>query len=305
VARYRLRFLHQEFDLPRGATVIGRSLECNLTVEDPLVSRQHARIAVDDEGGIVEDLASRNGVRVNGIVVHTATRLHDGDRVRIGTQDFVFCRFNPTEKGHSRTTGVLRLCASCRLPYPREMVSCPNCEATEQTEEETLSGSFGAQDQAAWNFRLFVEALERALTLGRIVDAERIIRRASAQVEEAVAHGDPVDARGLAALAVQAVATTLAMDDPAWGLWVLDVYRRVGRVPPLEVVDCLAEVVAKHPGALRAALGDLLDKLNAVAGGVPVAGIDAFSRLEQMHRGLGESPGHAAEITGEWLEPLP
>src|SRR5580658_4925478 len=122
VARYRLRFLLQEFDLPRGLTVIGRSLDANLTIEDPLVSRQHARIEVEDEGGTVEDMGSRNGVRVNGVTIRGPTPLKDGDRVRIGTQDFVFCRVDPMGKAHSKTTGVLRLCANCRLPYPREMV---------------------------------------------------------------------------------------------------------------------------------------------------------------------------------------
>src|SRR5271163_628506 len=157
VARYRLRFLLQEFDLPRGITVIGRSLDCNLTIEDPLVSRQHASIVVDDNGGSVEDMGSRNGVRINGLQVRGATPLRDGDRVRIGTQDFVFCRVDPLGKAHSKTTGVLRLCAKCRLPYPREMVACPNCEATEQTDEETLSGSFGSENQTAWSVQLLVE----------------------------------------------------------------------------------------------------------------------------------------------------
>src|SRR5271166_1147640 len=204
VLRYRLRFLLQEFDLPRGITVIGRSLDCNLTIEDPLVSRQHASIVVDDDGGTVEDMGSRNGVRVNGLQVRGATPLRDGDRVRIGTQDFVFCRVDPLGKAHSKTTGVLRLCAKCRLPYPRELVSCPNCEATEQTDEETLSGSFGSENQTAWSVQLLVEALERALTLGRLTDAERIVRRATAQVDELIAAGGAIDAKALSALSEQA-----------------------------------------------------------------------------------------------------
>ena len=219
MARFRLRFLLQEFDLPRGITVIGRSLDCNLTIEDPLVSRQHARIVVDDDGGTVEDMSSRNGVRVNGASIRGTTALRDGDRVRIGTQDFVFCRVDPAGKAHSKTTGVLRLCAKCRLPYPREMVACPNCEATEQTDEETLSGSFGSENQTAWSVQLLVEALDRALTLGRVTDAERIVRRATAQVEELVAAGGVIEAKALAGLATQAAATTLATNDPTWVLW--------------------------------------------------------------------------------------
>ena len=234
VASYRLRFLLQEFDLPRGITIIGRSLDCNLTIEDPLVSREHASIVVDDDGGSVEDMGSRNGVRVNSVQIRGATPLRDGDRVRIGTQDFVFCRVDPAGKAHAKTTGVLRLCAKCRLPYPREMVACPSCEATEQTDEDTLSGSFGSENQTAWSVQLLVEALERALTLGRLSDAERIARRATAQVEELVVAGGAIDTKAFAALAGQAVATTLATNDPTWVLWALDIYRRTDRVPPIE-----------------------------------------------------------------------
>jgi hypothetical protein len=305
VARYRLRFLLQEFDLPRGITVIGRSLDCNLTIEDPLVSRQHARIVVDEDGGLVEDLSSRNGVRVNGSSIRGATRLNDGDRVRIGTQDFVFCRVDPAGKAHSKTTGVLRLCAKCRLPYPREMVACPNCEATEQTDEETLSGSFGAQNQSAWSVQLLVEALDRALNLGRVADAERIVRRASAQVEELVAAGGVIDARALAAVAAQATSTTLASNDPTWVLWVIDIYRRVDRVPPLTVVERVAEAAAQHPAIVQGALTALLEHVGRTGRTASADDIDGISRLEQVRRMLESEAGKPdpGEIPGEWQRP--
>jgi hypothetical protein len=312
VARFRLRFLLQEFDLPRGITVIGRSLDCNLTIEDPLVSRQHARIVVDEEGAAVEDMGSRNGVRVNGASVRGVAALQDGDRVRIGTQDFVFCRVDPAGKAHSKTTGVLRLCAKCRLPYPREMPACPNCEATEQTDEETLSGSFGAENQTAWSVQLLVEALERALTLGRVSDAERIVRRASAQVEELVAAGGAVDTKALAGLASQAAATTLATNDPTWVLWAIDIYRRTDRVPPAEVVEKIGEAGAKHPSVVRGALHALLEHLGGRARSASPGDVESLARLEQMRRAWAAGEGEAStrltppadpNATGEWPGP--
>jgi hypothetical protein len=303
VARYRLRFLLQEFDLPRGATVIGRSLECNLTIEDPLVSREHARIMIDDGGETVEDMGSRNGVRVNGVQIKGPTPLHDGDRVRIGTQDFVFCRVDPAGKGHSKTTGVLRLCSKCHLPYPRESVSCPNCESTEQSDEETLSGSFGNESQTAWSVQLLVEALERALSLGRVQDAERIVRRATAQVEELLVSGGTVDPKGLAALAAQAVATTTATNDPTWVLWVLDFYRRSDRVPPLELVDRLAEATGVHGSVIRGALDSLLAQLRVSAQGASQADVAALARLEGIRLVFEDQGPTSTETTGEWPRP--
>lgn len=312
VARFRLRFLLQEFDLPPGPTVIGRSLECNLTIEDPLVSRQHARIVIADDQATVDDMGSRNGVRVNGVQIKGPTGLRDGDRVRIGTQDFVFCRVDPAGRGHSKTTGVLRLCAKCRLPYPREMVACPNCEATEQTDEETLSGSFGAENQTAWSVQLLVEALERALTLGRVSDAERIVKRATTQVEELVAAGGVVEPKALAPLAVQAVATTLATNDPTWVLWVIDVYRRASRVPPVDVIDRVAEAATKHAGIVLGALDALLLHLGDSVRSATDGEVEALARLEQVRRAVREKAAARGEVsgaggesdtTGEWPGP--
>ena len=305
VARYRLRFLLQEFDLPIGTTVIGRSLDCNLTIEDPLVSRQHARIVIADEQATVDDMGSRNGVRVNGVQIKGSTPLRDGDRVRIGTQDFVFCRVDPAGRGHSKTTGVLRLCAKCRLPYPREMVACPNCEATEQTDEETLSGSFGTENQTAWSVQLLVEALDRALTLGRVSDAERIAKRATAQVEEMVAAGGTVDPKALASLAVQAVSTTLASNDPTWVLWVIDIYRRTSGVPPVELIERLAEAATRHAGIVHGALEALLMHLSQTVRSAKDGEIDALARLEQLRRAVQEKAAARGETetTGEWPGP--
>jgi hypothetical protein len=316
VARYRLRFLLQEFDLPRGKTVIGRSVDCNLTIEDPLVSRQHAGIALDEDGGTVEDMGSRNGVRVNGVRIQGATRLADGDRVRIGTQDFVFCRVEAAGKAHSRTTGVLRLCAECRLPYPREMISCPSCEATEKT-EDTLTGAFGTENQTAWSVQLLVEALERALTLGRLGDAERLARRATGQVEELVAAGASIEPAALAALAIQAVATTLATNDPTWVLWTLEIYRSAGRVPSLRVVEGVCEAAAQHGGVLLGGLAALLQHLESADRSASPGDVDALVRLHQVHSDLEAASAELgvdvamgdvgdaseSEVTGEWPEP--
>jgi hypothetical protein len=301
LARYRLRFLLQEFDLPRGITIIGRSLDCHLTIEDPLVSRQHARILIDDDGATVEDMGSRNGVRVDGMTIKGATRLSDGMRLRIGTQDFLFCNVEIAGKGHSKTTGVLRLCANCRMPYPREAPSCPNCEATEQTDEDTLTGvgpSEGAQSARAWSAQLLVEALDRALALARLQDAERILRRATAQVEEVVATGSPIDAGSLAALALRAAATTLATDDATWALWVLDIYRRTATVPPAEVVERLAEIATtRHRSILLGAVTSLLEHLGGKSGKPSQRSMEALTRLEQV-RGLLSEGGGTTEESG-------
>ena len=87
--KYRLRFLLQEFNLPFGITIIGRADDCQVTLFDPSVSRQHARIIVDDRCAIIEDLKSRNGVWLNGTRVYQAV-LQQGDALRLGATDLIY-----------------------------------------------------------------------------------------------------------------------------------------------------------------------------------------------------------------------
>jgi predicted component of type VI protein secretion system len=307
--------LLQEIDLAYGETVLGRSADANLTIEDPLVSRLHARITIDETGARVEDLGSRNGVRVNGTLIRTPTRLNDGDRLRLGTQDLIFCKVERTSPRHTRTTGVLRLCANCRLPYPREMVACPNCEATEQMEEQTLQGDEPIQEKGGWGTQLLVEALERALAHGRKEDAERIVRRATAELEAHHAAGGAIDSKTLAGLATHASATTLATGDPAWAAWTMDIYRRTNRVPTPGVVRAWGEALTKHAVALQAPLGRLVEQLRGKGGAAPGqagqpanAEGEALGRLEDLallvERRLGTEatadPDATLDVAGQW-----
>ncbi|GAA2180822.1 DUF3662 and FHA domain-containing protein [Brooklawnia cerclae] len=74
--------------LPPGFTV-GRGSEADLRINDPGISRLHARVVVrpHSDGDVtvtIEDLGSTNGVIVNGQRV-TRTELDDGARIEIGS----------------------------------------------------------------------------------------------------------------------------------------------------------------------------------------------------------------------------
>ena len=276
----------QEFDLPHGVTVIGRSLECHLTIEDALVSRRHARLIVSDEGVQVEDLGSRNGVKVNGTAIKRSTQLRSGDRVRLGVQELVFTRVDDDGRGHARTTGQLRLCAKCRQPYPREMVACPTCEATEQTDEETVTGS-GSETSHAWTAQLFVEAIGRALRLGRVADAGNLLRRAASQVDELIAGGEKVDGQALAPLATEAARIALASEDPAWAVWALEAHGRSRAIPQRTVIERMRDVAARYARPMHAAVAELLLRLGPSASSSK-ADVEALALLQKLHDGLRE-----------------
>ena len=75
-------------ELGSGSLLIGRLPECDVLLSDTLVSRMHARISVQGDSVIVEDLHSTNGVYVNGMRVGHSTVLCEGDRILIGTTEF-------------------------------------------------------------------------------------------------------------------------------------------------------------------------------------------------------------------------
>jgi pSer/pThr/pTyr-binding forkhead associated (FHA) protein len=63
--------------------IIGRGGECGLVVPDRQISRHHARIRRDDRGYILEDLGSKNGTHLNGVLIEGPELLQDGDIIQI------------------------------------------------------------------------------------------------------------------------------------------------------------------------------------------------------------------------------
>jgi len=278
VSRFRLRFHLQEIDLRSGVTTLGRSEECEVTIEDPLVSRRHAQIAVDGDEVRLIDLGSRNGVRLNGRPVEGSTPLQDGDRVRIGTQDLVFTRVIPKAPSHNlnRTTGVLRLCAQCKLPFARETTSCPHCGASEQTDEDTLSGTFGHESQHSWSIQLLLEAVDKALGMARVVDADRMLRRATGMFEDRVAEGGKVEPEQVARASMAAAQICESTGEPSWGSWIASFYVRASLVPPAKVSARVGAIVATNPD-LRPLVAEMVRvALAATPGGEDAA---ALARL--------------------------
>src|SRR5689334_14608135 len=62
---------------------VGRGYDCDVILHGDGVSRHHAEFVVQDDGWIIRDLASRNGVRVNGTSIADAWRISAGDVIEI------------------------------------------------------------------------------------------------------------------------------------------------------------------------------------------------------------------------------
>ncbi len=74
------------YTLSREETVLGRGTKADIILDEPSISREHARVAVDAEGAyVIEDLGSTNGTFVGGKPVKRAV-LKSGDRVQLGSE---------------------------------------------------------------------------------------------------------------------------------------------------------------------------------------------------------------------------
>lgn len=63
---------------------LGRDAACEIVLADPRVSRRHARVRVEGDALLIEDLGSTGGTFVNGGRIAQPTRLAPGDVVLVG-----------------------------------------------------------------------------------------------------------------------------------------------------------------------------------------------------------------------------
>lgn len=75
----------RRYPLNAGEYVIGRRSDCQIFVPDMRVSRQHARVRVDEGHWAVEDLGSNNGTWVNGARLAAPHVLRHGDEIMIAS----------------------------------------------------------------------------------------------------------------------------------------------------------------------------------------------------------------------------
>jgi pSer/pThr/pTyr-binding forkhead associated (FHA) protein len=84
-------------------TMIGRDYDCDIVIDEPAVSRKHAKVKLEEvEKGrvqfFIQDLATENGTIVNGqrVIKH---HLVENDRVTLGRATLVFKLVDETPAG--------------------------------------------------------------------------------------------------------------------------------------------------------------------------------------------------------------
>ena len=79
----------EELTFPPGRIIVGRSSDNEIFIKSKFVSRHHAQLVSDDDGCLIEDLNSTNGVFIGEKQVKKY-RLKDGDIVSLGVHQLVY-----------------------------------------------------------------------------------------------------------------------------------------------------------------------------------------------------------------------
>lgn len=88
--------------------MIGRDASCQIMIPDRSVSRFHVRVTRQEDGVLLEDLASKNGTYRNGVRISEPVLLLDSDVIQVAiVQHFVFLSSDATVPVDERTTAAL------------------------------------------------------------------------------------------------------------------------------------------------------------------------------------------------------
>jgi DNA-binding winged helix-turn-helix (wHTH) protein len=100
---FRLLLEDREIALRPGENLLGRVEDGVAWIEAPTVSRRHARILVEHDRALIEDLGSKNGTFVRGRRINQPTPLAAGDVIRLGR---VSLKLHAVRADQSTVTGA-------------------------------------------------------------------------------------------------------------------------------------------------------------------------------------------------------
>jgi hypothetical protein len=245
--KFVLRHGPREIPLPLGRSVLGRSETCELPLDDPLVSRQHAALEVGHDGVVAQDLGSRNGIRVNGERVEGSRRLSPGDVLLVGNNSFVL------KIGRDAMTDTIDQASTQRLPV------------------FGLIGILG----------------DKALALGRADEAERLLGPQIELLLEEAGQGRRVDGATIDQACSFALRLAAVMGTGKWIDVVFRLHRLLRRTCSTAIVDELYTVFRKVKQPSLAEFREYLGVLHEIENGLGPAERFLVRRLEGLERLIG------------------
>ena len=232
--RFRLRYLQHDLELNEGTFAVGRNASCQLSLDDPLVSRRHAIFEHQSGTVTIEDLNSRNGVIVNGQRIEAKIHLNVGDRILIGSQELTLLA---AREGANVTGGGLG-----KMTLPKMKVSTPSSGFPNISIDSDPEPSMVRR---ADQFKLLSGVAEKALAMGKAGEAERLLASALADVIEATRAGRPLPPTLVDQAAKFSAKLATATGKGGWADYVIELYAAQKRPCPAHVIDELYNAMRK------------------------------------------------------------
>jgi FHA domain len=238
--RFRLRYLQHDLELTEGQFVIGRSAGCQLSLDDPLVSRRHAILVVAAGAVTIEDEQSRNGVVVNGQRIGAKTALQEGDHIVIGSQELTL--LGPTSEKPGGANLAFAKQTLTKLPTLPKLDPAPPAN-TSPPDADTEADTTAVRRAHA--FTLLGGVAEKALAMGRADEAERILAGPLAELIESCRAGKRISPALVDMVARFAAKLATATAKGSWADYVIEIYQSQGRPCPAQVIDEMNNAVRK------------------------------------------------------------
>ena len=249
--QFRLRYGAHDIELFSGDFIIGRSEECQLALDDPMVSRKHLCLRVTAQSVTAVDLGSRNGVQINGSKLKAERALVDGDRMKIGQHELILQIQRPRPNERRMSTRTL------------QAVDVRDLESTAVKEEPRAPAPpvLDAAAKAVASFGTFAQLANKALGMGRVDEAERILTRPLNELLESAKGGPVPPAPLLEKAASYALLLANGSGKPSWIDWVIELYSVAERLLPAQLVEDLHGATRKVKGARRELLERYIGQL--------------------------------------------
>jgi hypothetical protein len=137
---------NQVYELNKGIITIGRDITNDIVINDPEVSRHHARLTQTGAGYTLEDLGSTNGTFVNGQRLTGARPLANGDMVGMGeTVTLAYEAISPAAYADPRRASTMVSPSQQNVDYaPAPAVGYVQ-QPPQQPQEYPQPGGYGQQ----------------------------------------------------------------------------------------------------------------------------------------------------------------
>jgi hypothetical protein len=282
---FRIRYLAHDLELPVGEFIVGRGPECQLAVDDPLVSRKHAALHVRKDGVVAQDMGSRNGVLVNGVKIDVPRELLPGDKIRIGNQEIVIYKADEPRSSPLSDEEHRRAMQTIGGMNVNEIHASIEAAALDSVGDGRMNRS--ETSRRFQSVRLLCGVADKALAMGKPDEAERILNalllgilkrsKIGQRPKDGVAEYAALYAARLAA------ATTKGM----WVDYVFDLYGSLHKVLPATVIDELYTVVRKAKSIDIKLFRGYVEDLRKIAPQLGPADRFLLQRIEGLDRLLG------------------